>query len=86
MWTKGGSRAALMGVAAGSSGRLSWPSLTTGEVTDNAEGSPRGERRVEDIVCWGSIVGFSPKRKGVFNLRFYGFLVKQLKKGGEDRK
>ena len=60
--------------------------MTIKGVTDNAEESPRRERRVEGVVCWGSIIGFSPKGKGVFTLRFYGFLVKRFKKkrGGQE--
>lgn len=86
MRTRGGSRAALMGVPAGSSGQYPLPGGTTGGVTDNAEESPRGESRVEDVVCQGSITGFSPKRKGVFTSRFYVFFSKVVKTGGEDRK
>ena len=38
-------------------------------VTNNTEEFPRGESRIEDVVYWSSIVGFSPKGKGVFTLQ-----------------
>ena len=42
--------------------------MTTRGVTNNAEEFPRGESRIEDVLYWSSIVGFSPKGKGVFTL------------------
>ena len=69
MWARCGSTAALTGVVTGYSGRGSWPSLNTRIVTNNAEEFPSGESRIEDVVYWSSIVGFSPKGKGVFTSR-----------------
>ena len=40
-------------------------------VTDNVEESPRGESWVEDVVCQGLIIGFTPKSKGVLPSQFY---------------
>ena len=53
--------------------------MTTRGGKNNTEEFQIGESRVEDVVCWRSIIGFSPKEKGVFTL--------QLKKQEEkDRK
>ena len=60
--------------------------MTTEGVTDNTEESPREESWVEDIVCRGLIIGFSPKSKELLPSQFYCFLVSSYKKGGEDRK
>ena len=54
--------------------------MTTKGITDNAEESSRGERWVEEVVCRGLIIGFSPKSKGVFTFPVLWFFSERLKK------
>ena len=54
--------------------------MTTKGITDNAEESSRGERWVEEVVCQGLIIGFSPKSKGFFTFLVLWFFSEWLKK------